>query len=81
MQEIAIKASIPELIAKRGMALDKIERAITELKDALSLANDACIGGKQNASSSLVDAIREQVRFGRVEYDAEKIRVALDRSM
>ena len=81
MQELTIKASIPELIAKRGMALDKIERAINDLKDALALANDSCIGGKQNASSSLVDAIRDQIRFGRVEYDAEKIRVALDRSM
>ncbi len=81
MQELTIKASIPELIAKRGMALDKIERAINDLKDALALANDACIGGKQNASSSLVDAIRDQIRFGRVEYDAEKIRIALDRSM
>lgn len=81
MQELTIKASIPELIAKRGIALDKIERAINDLKDALALANDACIGGKQNASSSLVDAIRDQIRFGRVEYDAEKIRIALDRSM
>ena len=81
MQELTIKASIPELIAKRGMALDKIEQAINGLEDALALANDACIGGKQNASSSLVDAIRDQIRFGRVEYDAEKIRIALDRSM
>lgn len=81
MQELTIKASIPELIAKRGMALDKIEQAINDLKDALELANNACIGGKQNASSSLVDAIRDQIRFGRVEYDAEKIRIALDRSM
>ena len=81
MQELTIKASIPELIAKRGMALNKIEQAITGLKDALALANDACIGGKQNASSSLVDAIRDQIRFGRVAYDAEKIRIALDRSM
>ena len=81
MQELTIKASIQELIAKRGMAMDKIEQAISGLKDALSLANDACIGGKQNAPSSLVDAIRDQIRFGRVEYDAEKIRVALDRSM
>ena len=81
MQELTIKASIPELIAKRGMTLDKIEQAITGLKDALALANDACIDGKQNASSSLVDAIREQVRFGRVEYDAEKIRIAMDRAM
>ena len=63
------------------MALDKIEQAIAGLKDALELANNACIGGKKNASSSLVDAIRDQIRFGRVEYDAEKIRIALDRSM
>lgn len=45
MNELTIKASIPELIAKRGIALDKIEQAINDLKDALSLANDACIGG------------------------------------
>lgn len=81
MQELTIKASIPELIAKRGMALDKIKQAISDLKDALALANDACIDGKQNASSSLVDAIRDQIRFGRVEYDSDKIRTALDRSM
>ena len=81
MQEIAIKASIPELIAKRGIALEKIENAINDLKDALILANDACVGGKQSSSSSLVDAIRDQIRFGRVAYDAEKIRIALDRSM
>lgn len=81
MQELAIKASIPELILRRNQALQRIEYAITELSDALSLANDACIGGKQSASSSLVDAIRDQIRFGRVEYDAEKIRIAMDRSM
>lgn len=82
MQELTIKASIPELISKRGMALQQIGVAITLLSDALKNAEDACIGNKgQSAQYGLVEAIRDQIRFGKVDYDAEKIRIAMDRSM
>ena len=82
MQEIALKASIPQLLLKRATALQQIEEAITLLSDALKNAEDACIGNKgQSTQSGIIDAIRDQVRFGRVDYDAEKIRIAMDRSM
>ena len=82
MQEIALKASIPQLIHKRCMALQQIEETIALLSDALKNAEDACIGNKgRSAQYGIVEAIRDQIRFGKVDYDAEKIRIAMDRAM
>lgn len=80
--QIALKANIHDLIARRNAALAKASEAAAALAEAMTEADGACVGeGAGRASYELREAFKAQIAYSFKSFDAEKIRIAVDRSM
>lgn len=78
--DLTIKASIPQLIAARDKALADLTSAIEDIRAALKLSDEACVGDGR-ASYDLAQVIKEHVQYGERNTATEKLRIALDRAM
>ncbi|QEH97305.1 DUF4942 domain-containing protein [Gluconobacter thailandicus] len=78
--DLAIRASIPELIQRRDTALRRLSGAMQEITEALRQADDACVGDGR-ASYELRQLLKDQIRFGHEGKDNEDRRISMDRSM
>ena len=77
---LSIKASIPELVRRRGQVLQRLTAAMDEIAEALKLADEACVGDGR-AGYDLQSVLKDQVRYGKSDKDAEQRRIAMDRAM